>query len=445
MRIESETPLVLDVRLECRGRLRGLALADAALAPYVSRPSAGRVPLRVRGQSFELDAPLRDPVFRYRVDLEGLARDRADVDLALRRGGSLLAPASSYLLHPLPLELGVPVEVRVEVPPGVAFQSALARRADGAFALEAHELPVATYSVFGRYAARTLAIDSHGQLELVVLDGGLRVSEDELARWVEQRARVVAEFYGRMPARRVVVFLVPVEGRGDVAFGKLLPGSAPGIVVLLGSDAGADALTRDWILTHELFHVGVPSFYKEGKWFDEGLATYFEPILRARAGLLSELELWTSFAREMPKGVSALTRYGLERSPDYERVYWGGAVFCLMADIEIRTSSGLHQGLEDGVRAVFEAGGSAWDVWSLERALAVADRSFGEPVLGRLARRYAGAPSSFDLERLLAELGVVRRAGSGAIELRDDAPLAAVRRAIVHPPPRRPNGPHSTE
>ena len=179
--------------------------------------------------------------------------------------------------------------------------------------------------------------------------------------------------------------------------------------------------------------MGVPSFYKEGKWFDEGLATYFEPILRVRAGLLTEAELWQDFARQMPRGVPALTHFGLERSPDYASVYWGGAVFCLTADVEIRTSSGLVRGLEDGVRAVFDAGGIAWDVWSLERTLAIADRRFGDPVLARLARRYADHPAPFDLDDVLQRLGVVRH--EHGVELTDDAPLAAVRRAIVRPPP----------
>jgi hypothetical protein len=228
------------------------------------------------------------------------------------------------------------------------------------------------------------------------------------------------------------VFVVPLPRRRSVVFGKLLPESAPGIVLLLGSEAEERDLAADWILMHELFHVGVPSFYKEAKWFDEGLATYFEPILRVRAGILPEHELWAEFARDMPRGVPALTRHGLERSPDYAGVYWGGAVFCLLADVAIRERSQLSKGLEDAVRAVFDAGGVAWDVWSLEQTLAIGDRELDVPVLAPLARRYANHPAPLDFEALLQRLGVVRHGHS--IELRDDAPLAAVRRAIVRPP-----------
>ena len=106
-----------------------------------------------------------------------------------------------------------------------------------------------------------------------------------------ERARIVAGFFGTFPAERATVFLIPVNGRDGVLFGNLLPQSAPAIALRVGTQVTPAALRDDWILIHELFHLGVPSFLREGKWFDEGLATYFEPILRARAGILSEQQL----------------------------------------------------------------------------------------------------------------------------------------------------------
>jgi predicted metalloprotease with PDZ domain len=182
-------------------------------------------------------------------------------------------------------------------------------------------------------------------------------------------------------------------------------------------------------LIHELFHLGVPSFYEEGKWFDEGLATYFEPILRARAGMLSELELWREFARGLPLGLHALTRDGLERARGYRGLYWGGALYCLLADIAIRRDSGGRLGLEDGLRRVHSAGGHASEVWPLRRTLETADLAFTRPVLEPLARRHAQQPSPVDLEAIFDELGVVM--DGHAVRLDDEAPLAWVRRALL--------------
>jgi hypothetical protein len=239
----------------------------------------------------------------------------------------------------------------------------------------------------------------------------------------------VTEFYGAFPAPRTLIAVVPIPNHDQVEFGKLLPESAPGVVLSLGSRALAESLYRDWVLLHELLHLGVPSFYREGKWFDEGLATYFEPILRVRAGLSDELSLWNEFVRDMPQGLGTLTRHGLEHAQSSAGVYWGGAIYCLLADIEARTRSAGAVGLEDAVRRVFDAGGRAWEVWDLSRVITLGDKAFASPILEPLRARYAQAPAAVNLEATFHALGVVRQ--RHGIKLREDAPLSWVRHAIV--------------
>lgn len=433
VRVASERPLSLDVTASCAGSgVRGLGYDDPRLRRYVAPPLEDGRRLVERGRRFELDASKRRAVFRYRVDLERAAAERESFDFALRRGDSMIAPASSFLLYPLPLHPETRIELRVQTTPGFGFDSGLERKGD-AYVLRAHEISVATYSAFGRFAQRALELPG-GRIELVLLDEASPLEMDALAAWVERRAKLIADFYGRFPARRTLLVLVPVDDEAAVVFGKLLPESAPGVAVLLGTRTGAAALARDWIVIHELFHIGVPSFDGEGKWFDEGLATYFEPILRARAGMLSELELWREFARGMPRGLSTLAHYGLEQAPGYAGVYWGGAVYCLLADVELRKASQLRSGLEDGVRAVFSAGGRSSDVWSLDETFEIAEHALDTDVLSSLRKRHADRPAPVDLDALFAELGVVVRDGN-VLELRNDAPLSTVRAALVHPPP----------
>jgi hypothetical protein len=42
--------------------------------------------------------------------------------------------------------------------------------------------------------------------------------------------------------------------------------------------------------------------------------------------------------RDMPKGLPQAGDQGLDNTDTWGRKYWGGAMFCLMADIEIRRS-----------------------------------------------------------------------------------------------------------
>jgi hypothetical protein len=226
--------------------------------------------------------------------------------------------------------------------------------------------------------------------------------------------------------------VIPAPRRKDVVFGKVLPESEPAIALVVGEHASKQKLYADWILVHELFHLGFPSFYEEGKWLDEGLATYYEPIIRVRAGMYSERELWTEMAKSLPQGLEAYTEQGLEMADDFRGVYWGGALACFEADVAARRHR-LDRGLEVGLRALREAGGVASEVWDLKDAIATIDRALGRPTLGPVAEKHAARGSAFDLAALLRELGV-RLRPDGSVELRDDAPLANVRRAIVEMP-----------
>ena len=49
---------------------------------------------------------------------------------------------------------------------------------------------------------------------------------------------------------------------------------------------------------------------------------------------------------------------GLDRTRTWGRTYWGGALFCLMADVEIRKQTGNRVGLQDALRTILSAGGS---------------------------------------------------------------------------------------
>jgi len=415
---------LVDVSVNCRGaRIERFAPADRALSEFVSSDGVRAKPWLPA--SFEAGRS----TLSYRVDL-GRMSDRYDtIDIAARFGTSLLSPSGSFLLEPEPLPVGLPVRVRVRE--GVPLTLGL-RRVGSGYSIEAHELKAATYAAFSPRALRRLQLPGQA-LELALLDGELDLEPDVLWRWVETFARAVIGFYGAAPDSQLLVVLAPSAGERGVRFGKLLPESAPGIVVLVGEHTSEPELYSDWILVHELFHVGSPSFDGEGKWFDEGLATYFEPIIRARSGYLAERELWQEFFERMPRGVGALTGAGLAQAHEFGEIYWGGALFCLIADVEARVRTNHARGLEHGVRGVLRAGGVASEVWALADALAVADRALGVAVLEPLARRYADQGAPLALGDRFAELGV--RTRNGRVELDDAAPLAAVRRAIVYGAP----------
>lgn len=395
------------------------------------RPAAPYLIEHLRSRTTSRSGHLRAPGahLEYRIDLAELAGRGHNADRAARVGDSFIAAMSNVLLVPEPLTTEIPVTVELSAQPGVAFAVGLERAGgQGRYQLMAHEIPVATYFAFGVLEQHRLDI-AGSALEIVRLDGALDQSDEELRRWIAASAHGVRDFYGAFPVPRASLMVIPAPNREGVVFGKVLPESEPAIALVVGQRATRQKLYADWILVHELFHLGFPSFYSEGKWLDEGLATYYEPIIRVRAGTYTEQELWSELAKWLPQGMEAYTELGLEMASDFRGIYWGGALACLEADVAARRHR-LDRGLEHGLRALREAGGIANEVWDLAEAIATIDGALGRPTLGPIAERHALRGSPFDLHGLLRDLGVERRA-DGSVVLRDDAALASVRRAII--------------
>jgi predicted metalloprotease with PDZ domain len=138
----------------------------------------------------------------------------------------------------------------------------------------------------------------------------------------------------------------------------------------------------------------------------------------------------------MPHGLPAEGDLGLDRTHTWGRTYWGGALFCLLADVEIRERTQGQRSLDDALKAVLAAGGSISTRWSLGRTLDAADGAVGAPVLRELYARLGPRPASTDLSGLWKRLGLVVH--EGRVDFDEGAPLAALRRAITRGPTPRP-------
>jgi len=224
---------------------------------------------------------------------------------------------------------------------------------------------------------------------------------------------------------------VPVNGP-RVRGGTTWAYRGAAIRVLLGREASEDDLRRDWIMVHEMVHLALPDMPERHNWLSEGLAVYIEPIARVQAGDMAAREIWQAMMRDMPKGLPEAGDRGLDNTDTWGRKYWGGAMFCLLADIEIRKTTNNRLGLRDAMRGVIAAGGSHEKDWPIERVLATADKAVGVDVMTRLHREMGAKPVSPDLAGLWRDLGL--RSRGEALEFDDSAPLAAIRKAITTVP-----------
>jgi hypothetical protein len=246
--------------------------------------------------------------------------------------------------------------------------------------------------------------------------------------WVDAGARAVAAWYGRFPVRTVDLRFGATTGRGlrgAVTWG----GEAPRILGDIGRDTDvARDLYGGWVLVHELVHLALPNVIGAHRWIEEGTATYVEPWVRVAAGQLTAARAWRDLVDGLPQGLPGPDDQGLDHTPTWGRTYWGGALFCLLADLEIRRRTADRHGLQSALRGILAAGGSLHVSWPLERVLQTADAATGTSALVDLWREHRDRAVRTDLAALWRQLGVVP-VGAG-VRFDDTAPLAARRRAI---------------
>ena len=251
-----------------------------------------------------------------------------------------------------------------------------------------------------------------------------------LLDWITRSAKAATAYFGKFPVAHARI-RVTVSDRGRVSNGMSFGAGGAHCRIAVGPHVTPRDLFDDWKLTHEMVHFGFPSVEDRHHWIEEGIATYVEPIARASISILAPEQVWGEMLRDMPHGLPGTGDRGLDRTRTWGRTYWGGALFCLMADVKIHQRTGNTRGLQDALRAINRAGGTIEVEWPLERVLEIGDRATGGGTLMQLYSKMAFEPVAVDLDQLWEQLGV-RRTGQG-IALDDQAPLAAIRGAICGP------------
>jgi hypothetical protein len=246
--------------------------------------------------------------------------------------------------------------------------------------------------------------------------------------WISKAAAAVSNYYRRYPVPTVDI-TVNLRNRLGTGGGHTSGWNGARIEIAVGRNTTAAEFDDDWIMTHEMVHLAFPSVAEKHHWIEEGLATYIEPVARARVGQLTPEKVWGDMVEGMPKGLPDRGDRGLDQTPTWGRTYWGGAMFCLYSDVEIRRRTNNQKGLEDAMRAILEKNGNIQTEAELTDLLATGDKATGVPVLMELYRQWSGQPITPDLSVLWKQLGVIST--DDTVRFDDTAPLAAVRKAIT--------------
>lgn len=259
------------------------------------------------------------------------------------------------------------------------------------------------------------------------------LSPDDIVEWVRRAVSALSSYYGFLPVSKTLVAVLP--GEDSETRGETISEGGPAVVIRTAKGLTARAARDDWVVTHELVHATLPSFGRVHAWLDEGIATYVEPIVRTRAGTMTVETYWRELVDGLPQGLPEANDRGLERTHTWGRTYWGGALFCFVADVRIRAATHGARSFDDALRALAALPLDDSRMLDVARFLEIGDRATGTSVLTALYAELALAPGTIDLPSLWASLGV--RRGAAGVGFDDAAPLAFVRTGITRPGPAR--------
>jgi hypothetical protein len=131
----------------------------------------------------------------------------------------------------------------------------------------------------------------------------------------------------------------------------------------------------------------------------------------------------------MPLGLPHAGEGGMDQTPTWGRTYWGGALYCLQAEVRLREHTGNRVGLQTALRAIVQETGGYRAERDIDDVLRIGDAATGTHVLQDLYREIKETAVAPDLELLWSRLGIPIDPKSEPFD--DHAPLAAIRRAIT--------------
>lgn len=318
-----------------------------------------------------------------------------DMEIAARsgtrrtRGGdgkTLLVAPQQWLW--LPDSRGTDATIEFDLPDGFGVSVPWRRLADTngrpTYALDANPLDGPALTAFGAFEERVLR-KSGGVLRVAVL----APQQSELARrlhaWIDGIADVALTANRRLPLRDAQILVVPIAGSSAATpWGEVQRGGGSALHLYAGAEASTATLRADWTATHEISHLLHPYLGTRGRWLGEGLASYYQNVLRARAGWLSVdaavSSLRAGFARGRRESASAGTNVveasrQMHLTHDFMHVYWMGAAYWLTVDARLRRA---HETSLDAVLARYsECCLRGGDVATSEQFVATLDRLSG--------------------------------------------------------------------
>lgn len=287
------------------------------------------------------------------------------------------------------------------------------------------------------YAKDSLIPIAGGELRISYSGEFSRAEKDKVERWMAEMTDAVETIYGQFPLRNPHVRITrSYSWRGPVPWGQINRPANSRVDLHLNPSFSYQTIRDDWTAVHELSHLLLPYAGSRGSWFSEGLASYYQNIARGNAGLLSEQQTWqklyegfrrgerNTHRRQMPLYEAAENRYG-----NTMRIYWTGAVYFLLVDIELRERSQGRQSLATVLAQYRDCCLPNHSVMPVTRIIAMLDRLSKTDVFSKHYRFIIDSKDFPDYQEAFSKLGIETLWGN--VRFSKDLTKQRLRRQIV--------------
>jgi hypothetical protein len=221
--------------------------------------------------------------------------------------------------------------------------------------------------------------------------------------WIAATAQAVAQTFGHFPLPLTQIVVVPVKWEeGPVPFGHIVRGSGTTMILYVSQSATASALNDNWTLTHEMTHLAHPFLGAEGRWLAEGLAGYYQNVIRARSGALSPGTASANLLRSF-KDTAEEQDHGPLDDAGRMRTYWTAAVMALDIDLQLRANPGKFNSLSQAMGAFSKLHLPSRIEWHPTAYMRALDKLAGTKIISKTYLRYANEQTFPEFEGLTSK------------------------------------------
>lgn len=387
----------------------------------------------VRPGHLKLSGLSMNSCVEWKVDLKGTLAEN-DYRLALQLGGAFLSNADLWFWRDNERRK---IRVEVELPPGMSISTPWKEQTgqqENVFTPEPTPAGWSSRIAIGQFTLQNIDV-SGARLRLAVIGKVSETQHHNFGQWMQETAECVAAVEGTFPQPLAQILVVAIGEQNEaVPWAHVMRGGGVAAEFFVDETRSLEEFRADWTATHELSHMLLPMVSSRDRWLSEGLASYYQNVLRGRDGRLEEIAAWQKLHAGFERGKRATNGDSLASATRsgwgaIMRVYWSGAAMFLKADTQLRIQSGGTQSLDTVLSAFHACCLDASRSWRARELFTEFDRISGYTIFSELYDQHVPDEQFPDMTETYALLGLVP--GSGTIDLNPDAPQSTVRREIM--------------